>query len=134
MQMMKIAYQRADVGELFVGGDKDRLDEELVAALWLLRGVFLHGLEEDCRHVSVCCDERKANALTAYFGLRHGLRARCARCSASHSIYNVVISCCYRPRRWVGAVLLGRGGLDLDHVSHILHLHAPREAHQSHVP
>lgn len=40
-------YQRSYVGELFVGGDKDRLHKELVAALCIWRGVFLHGLEKD---------------------------------------------------------------------------------------
>jgi hypothetical protein len=48
-------YQRPDVGELLIGRDENGLHEELIAAFRIWRRVFLHGLEEDWAHVSVCC-------------------------------------------------------------------------------
>lgn len=38
------------IAELQVSGDWDRLDQKLVSALGIRRGVLLHGLEEDCRN------------------------------------------------------------------------------------
>jgi hypothetical protein len=42
-----VTDQGADVGEFLVGCDKNRLDEELVAALCVRWRVLLHGLEKD---------------------------------------------------------------------------------------
>ena len=46
--MGRVAYHLLEVREFLSRGDVDRLDEELVAALRILRGVRLHGLEEYC--------------------------------------------------------------------------------------
>jgi hypothetical protein len=48
-----LTYQRSNVGELFVGGDQDGLDKELVTALRVWRWVFLHSLEQNYAHVSM---------------------------------------------------------------------------------
>ena len=61
----RVAYHFLQTREFLGRGDIDRLDEELVAALRILRGVGLHGLEEYCmpgREVSrpVACDYRKS--------------------------------------------------------------------------
>jgi hypothetical protein len=80
-------YQRSNVGKLLVGGDKDRLHEELVAALCVWRRVLLHGLEENYASTLVCCSCSEACARrVAYSALRHLCQAQCAHCLASHSI------------------------------------------------
>jgi lipoate-protein ligase B len=89
----QLTYQRSNVGEFFIGGNQDGLNKELVAALRIWRWVLFHGLEKDCVQVSFLqrfCEICACGV--SYSELRHLCQAQCARCSASHSIYVVIIS------------------------------------------
>jgi hypothetical protein len=65
----RCTYQRSNVGKLFVGGDKDRLHKELVAALCIWRRVLLHSLEENYANTLVCCSYSEACARRAAGGV-----------------------------------------------------------------
>lgn len=73
-----------EAGEFLVGGDVERLDEELVAAFRILGRVDLHGLEQHCMwargsgdlsHVTISRAGRGHGLLTGNLDILAGLDA-----------------------------------------------------------
>jgi hypothetical protein len=102
--VLNLTYQRSNVSELLISGNKDGLYEELVAALRIWRRVLLHGLEKNCVHVLVChtyCNGPGIMARTLDFDIFAWFNAPTIR---PHTVSTTLLSA-----GWHGAEVVGHG-------------------------